>query len=88
MNLRAALLIIVFGLVPGLTRAQPTAPPGAKVDEGNPSGLDVSGWPSEIQEGHTDFAARCAEIRDNLDYGRCRRCPDAIKVGYAVMGWR
>lgn len=34
------------------------------------------------------FVAKCAEPGDDLSYGRCRTCPDAVKVGYAVMGWR
>lgn len=53
-----------------------------------PSGLH----PCDCGEWHLAcvgcFASKCADPRDNLDYGRCRRCPDAIKVGYAVMGWR
>lgn len=34
------------------------------------------------------FVAKCAEPGTDLSYGQCRSCPDAVKVGYAVMGWR
>lgn len=34
------------------------------------------------------FVARCAEPGANPYYGRCEPCPDAVRVGEAVMGWR
>lgn len=36
------------------------------------------------------FVAKCSGVGrgESLSYGQCRMCPDAVKVGYAVMGWR
>jgi len=63
------LLLLVFTLSPGAARA----------GEETESGLDVSGWPLEIQRGHDEFEKHCAD---------CHELKLALQKHYAPRTWR
>ena len=87
--LRASVLVAALALAsaPPAAWAQPTDSPEETTDEApedaaekkSASGLDVSGWPAQAQEGHAHFEKQC---------GTCHLLSLALEKRHAPRTWR